>query len=60
METSYRVVQTRADGVFSHDSRSRMTCDENVFHVWAETVIKENEQEIARLEWREDIPRDHL
>ena len=60
METSYRVVQTRADGVFTHDSCSRMTCDEKVFHIWAETVIRENGIEIARQEWSEDIPRDHL
>ena len=60
METTYRVVQTRADGVFTHKSRSRMTCDERSFHFQAETVILEDGQEIARREWVEDIPRDHL
>lgn len=60
METAYRVDQTRADGVFSHESRSRMTCDERHFHFWAETVIRENGAEIARREWSEEIPRDHL
>ncbi|MFM7446247.1 MAG: hypothetical protein ACKO2N_20525, partial [Tabrizicola sp.] len=60
METAYRVVQTRADGVFTHESRSRMSCDEKSFHVWAETVIRENGDEIARKEWSEVIPRDHL
>jgi len=60
IETSYRVVQTRADGVFTHDSCSRMTCDERTFHIWAETVIRENGEEIARQEWREEIARDHL
>lgn len=60
METSYRVIQSRADGVFTHDSRSQMTCDEKAFRIWAETVIHENGVEIARQEWREEIPRDHL
>lgn len=60
MDTAYRVVQTRADGVFIHESRSRMTCDEKAFHILAETVITENGQEIARKEWREEIARDHL
>jgi hypothetical protein len=60
METAYRVAQTRVDGVFTHDSRSRMTCNEKAFHIWAETVITENGQEIARKEWTEEIPRDHL
>ena len=60
METRYRVVQTREDGVFTHDSQSRMTCDEKAFHIWAETVIRENGTEIARQEWREEVPRDHV
>ncbi|MFN4204629.1 MAG: CocE/NonD family hydrolase [Tabrizicola sp.] len=60
METAYRVVQTRPDGVFSHESRSRMTCDESHFHIWAETVILENGTEIARRDWTEAIPRDHI
>ena len=60
MQTSYRVVQTRLDGVFTHESSSRMTCDENSFHLCAQTVILENGQEIARMEWAEEIPRDHL
>lgn len=60
METAYRVVQTRVDGVFTHESRSRMTCDEKSFHLWMQTVIRENGEEIAHKEWREEIPRDHL
>lgn len=60
METAYRVAQTRADGVFTHESRSRMTCDARSFHIWAETVITENGQQIARKEWHEEIARDHL
>ncbi len=60
METTYRVVQTRADGEFTHDSRSRLTCSEKSFHFWAETVIHENGAEIARKDWSEEIPRDHL
>jgi hypothetical protein len=59
-ETAYHVVQTRADGVFAHHSRSRLTCDERSFHFWAETVIHENGAEIARKEWAEEIPRDHI
>ena len=37
-----------------------MTCDEKSFHLWMQTVIRENGEEIAHKEWREEIPRDHL
>ena len=60
VETSYKVVQTRKDGVFVHISSSRMTCDESHFHYWAETVIHENGKEIARKAWSQEIPRDHI
>jgi uncharacterized protein len=60
MSTRYVVVQTRADGVFTHESTSRMTCDATHFHVTAEVVILENGAEIARKHWQEAIPRDHI
>ena len=60
MSSRYVVVQTRADGVFTHDSTSRMTCDFTHFHVQAEVVITENGHEIHRRTWNEAIARDHI
>jgi putative CocE/NonD family hydrolase len=60
METEYRVEQIRADGVFVHESRGRMTCTATHFQIAAETVILDNGQEIARRTWQEEIARDHL
>ena len=60
ISTHYRVTQTRADGVFTHESTSRMTCDATHFHVQAEIILTENGTEIFRRNWQEAIPRDHL
>ena len=60
MSTHYRVTQTRADGTFTHESTSRMTCDHENFHVQAEIILTENGAEIFRRTWQEAIPRDHI
>ena len=60
ISTHYRVTQTRADGVFTHESTSRMTCDATHFHVQAEIILTENGTEMFRRNWQEAIPRDHL
>jgi hypothetical protein len=60
MSTRYTVDQIRADGTFSHESTSRMTCDATHFHITAETVIRENGAELRRLSWQKAIPRDHI
>ncbi|MEZ5798065.1 MAG: CocE/NonD family hydrolase [Paracoccaceae bacterium] len=60
MSTHYHVTQTRADGVFTHDSTSSLTCDAGHFHLTAEIVISENGREIHRRHWQRAIPRDHL
>lgn len=60
MSTRCVVVQTRADGVFTHDSNSRMTCDATHFHVQAEVVITEYGHEIHRRTWNETIAHDHI
>ena len=60
MSTRYTVDQIRADGTFSHESTSRMTCDATHFHITAETVIRENGAELRRLSWQKAIPRNHI
>ncbi|MFZ1468631.1 MAG: CocE/NonD family hydrolase [Paracoccaceae bacterium] len=60
MSTHYRVTQTRSDGIFTHESTSRMICDMTHFHVTAEIILSENGTEIFRRNWQEAIPRDHI
>lgn len=60
ISTRYTVDQIRADGIFSHESTSRMTCDATHFHITAETVIRENGIVLHRRDWQKAIPRDHV
>jgi putative CocE/NonD family hydrolase len=60
MSLAYRVDQRRADGIFTHESSARMTCDATHFHLTAETVIFENGTEIRRRNWQRAFKRDHL
>lgn len=58
--TRFRSEIERPDGVFTHESEGRLTCDATHFRVEASVTIRENGTVIFARNWDERIARDHV